>query len=165
MKIPKSDKTLNCKAQFEDGEVNRCRFLFRDIRAPGEDRTTKLEQTDNAVKVTNECATDFRFCIDNQELWIVTHGMSSDTNVFGKGHQAILNQLDKTFSGKKPMTLFYHWGNFSKDANPFIAHNVDQYETYQTSYELSLRLKKWGLSDLSILNLVGHSMGDRKSVV
>jgi hypothetical protein len=115
---------------------------------------------ENNQKISNECATDRRLCPDNmKEIWIITHGMSSSDQVRSKYHTDTGNNIMTSRKSASPLVLFYDWGSMSQDAKMLHPDDVDQHLTKRTSYRLAKRLKTWGLSDLSILNLVGHSMG------
>jgi hypothetical protein len=168
MKTPQGKK-LFCKANFTDGEVRRCRMLMQDIESNigGADvRKSRLTQKNNENKfdltnkeVSNECSTDYRLCTEYKSMWIITHGMSADTNVKAKNHMDVGKAITSSYAQNQPLVLFYDWGDLSRDAGGNNPHNVDQHLGQSTSYKLAKRLKSWGMSDTSTLNLVGHSMG------
>jgi hypothetical protein len=179
MKVPgRGDKALNCKVSFQivnivNSEENRCKLLLQPIVTQvGGDRSrresvltqdlvnekTKDKFVEN--KISNECATDFRFCgADYQSMWIITHGMSADSSVRADNHLQTGKAISSSFAEAKPLVLFYDWGDMSQDAGGVNPHNVDQYLSRNTSWLLAERLKSWGMKDKSNLNLVGHSMG------
>jgi pimeloyl-ACP methyl ester carboxylesterase len=177
MKVPgRGDKALNCKVSFQivnivNSEENRCKLLLQPIVTQvGGDRSRResvltqnnkkeeLAFTDKAI--SNECATDFRFCgADYQSMWIITHGMSADSSVRADNHLQTGKAISSSFAEAKPLVLFYDWGDMSQDAGGANPTNVDQYLTENTSYALARRMKSWGMKDTTNLNLVGHSMG------
>jgi hypothetical protein len=171
MKVPgigDKDKILYCKGGFTDGVRSNCKLLLQDMTSEISEGlfrksvlTQKMKDGNlSANLISNVCATDYRFCKDEVgEMWIITHGMSGSADVRSDNHLAIGKAISTSLSSRKPLVLFYDWGEMSKDALGVKSFNVDQYLAEGTAHKVSKRLAAWGLNDLTNLNLVGHSMG------
>jgi hypothetical protein len=84
-----------------------------------------------------------------QALWIVSHGMNNN----GES----LNDLASSIAKQDPTAVVLNL-NWEQGANAVTPNGTDEWIN-PTSKIVANKLIKWGVRDLSKVNLIGHSMG------